>query len=78
MNKKEVVKRLKLDLGIDIEYITFAIWENKGLMNFYHIGKWLNRNVRIYTEDDYQKIKNKVIELIKKRIIHPKGWKRII
>jgi hypothetical protein len=77
MTKKQIIERLKMDLGIDIEYITFAIWENKGLVNYFHWGEWVGRKIKVYTEEDYQKIKGRVIDLIKQRKIHPKGWKKL-
>jgi len=77
MTKKEIVKKLKKDLGIDIAYITFVVWEIKGMIKTNSYTTWVGRKVRGYTNEDYQSIKKQIIELILKGKIHPKGWENI-
>lgn len=77
MTKREIVKKLEKDLGIDVAYITFAIWEMKGIIKTNSYTTWVGRKVRGYSEEDYKNIKKQIIELILKGKIHPNGWENI-
>ena len=78
MTKKELIKRLKKDLGIDIELSTLTYWERLGYAKPDSFKVWLNRKVKAYTDVGYQKTKENIIKLIKEKKIHPKGWRKVI
>jgi len=77
MTKREIVKKLEKDLGIYVAYITFAVWEMKGIIKTNTYTNWVGRKVKAYTNEDYQNIKKQIIDLILKGKIHPKGWENI-
>jgi hypothetical protein len=72
MNKKELVEKLSRELNLKIHYWLFVKWEFLKLINEHHLGVYVGRKVKIYTEKDYKKIKEKIIDLIKKGKIRPK------